>query len=37
MAPVAADKLDAAYTVAIEKGDAKSSCVAATKAKFGKN
>jgi hypothetical protein len=38
----AADKLDADYKVAIEKcdalaGDAKSSCVAAAKAKFGKN
>ena len=37
----AADKLDADYKVAIEKcdalaGDAKSSCVAAAKAKFGK-
>ena len=36
----AADKLDADYKVAIEKcdamaGDAKSSCVAAAKAKFG--
>jgi hypothetical protein len=38
----AADKLDADYKVAIEKcdalaGDAKSSCVAAAKAKFGKS
>jgi hypothetical protein len=38
----AADKFDADYKVAIEKcdalaGDAKSSCVAAAKAKFGKN
>ena len=38
----AADKLDADYKVAIEKcdalaGDAKGSCVAAAKAKFGKN
>ena len=37
-----ADKLDADYKVAIEKcdalsGDAKGSCVAAAKAKFGKN
>jgi hypothetical protein len=38
----AADKLDADYKVAIEKcdalaGDPKSSCVAAAKARFGKN
>lgn len=38
----AADKLDADYKVAIEKcdalaGDAKNSCVAAAKTKFGKN
>jgi hypothetical protein len=38
----AADKLDADYKVAIEKcdalaGDAKTSCVAAAKAKFGKS
>jgi hypothetical protein len=38
----AAEKLDADYKVAIEKcdalaGDAKSSCVAAAKSKFGKN
>jgi len=38
----AADKLDADYSVAIEKcdalaGDAKSNCVAAAKTKFGKN
>ncbi|MFM9915416.1 MAG: hypothetical protein ACKVOX_06385 [Rhizobacter sp.] len=38
----AADKLDADYKVAIEKcdalaGDAKATCVAAAKAKFGKN
>jgi len=38
----AADKLDADYKVAIEKcdalaGDAKDSCVAAAKTKFGKN
>lgn len=38
----AADKLDADYTVAIEKcdalaGDAKGACVAAAKTKFGKN
>ena len=38
----AASKLDADYNVAIEKcdaltGDAKSSCVAAAKARFGKN
>ena len=38
----AVDKLDADYTVAIEKcdalaGDAKSACIAAAKAKFGKN
>ena len=38
----AADKLDADYKVAIEKcdalaGDAKSNCVAAAKARFGKN
>ena len=38
----AADKRDADYNVAVEKcdalaGDAKSSCIAAAKAKFGKN